>query len=527
MATKLSKDTYPAGHSESDFKCYGPAATKDGDFAGTMICDCGCFTQDGKDSNKYYHGAIVESQKKPGNWYVYFEWGRTGARFPSFQFVQCGSKDEAQREYEKQLHAKNDKRGQWVNHPALGRILQAKAGKDCYLVRPQATRSTGLPDAKTITHKDTTNIKVAKKKTSKKKKSSSYDAATAKLLADLDSGTLQYTRSSMADAALPTHEAIDEANKILTHAMNRIKTIGNRVADQVRDKDLQDLTSLLYSRIPKKKNVGAGPQSWVLSDNTLVQWQQDLAAFESALQSTDLGDSIDINPFGNLDIELNHLNSCELADFVKTWAPTATQNRHSYLGNMDIKNLWKVDKKSDLDRLKKYQLKVEKSGLKTKDKPMHQPRIRKDLSRDDRSLYRKSGTYMLFHGTRSVNVMGILRESLRMPKQLVGVVLTGSMFGSGAYFASDYKKSAGYCSLKNSYWAGGDGGVKNRHAFMFVCDVCLGDMFVAPGPRGYTGPPSGYHSVWGKAGHSHVQNDEHIVYNADAINLKYLIEFDC
>ncbi len=116
------------------------------EFKDTMICDLGCFTQDGKDSNKFYHASVVQSNKNQ-KWFTYFEWGRTGATNPQFQFGECASKEDAQREYVKQVESKNSKRGEWVSHPSLGKILQAKAGKDCYLVRPQSTRSTGLPNA--------------------------------------------------------------------------------------------------------------------------------------------------------------------------------------------------------------------------------------------------------------------------------------------------------------------------------------------------------------------------------------------
>src|SRR5688572_23166986 len=60
MGTKLSKDTFPTGHSPNDFECFGPPASRDGEFETTRICDMGCFTQDGKDSNKRYHAAVVK-----------------------------------------------------------------------------------------------------------------------------------------------------------------------------------------------------------------------------------------------------------------------------------------------------------------------------------------------------------------------------------------------------------------------------------------------------------------------------------
>src|SRR5436190_18706884 len=143
MGAKLAKNTFPSGHSPNDFQCFGPPATKDGEFDAVKICDMGCFTQDGKDSNKMYHAAVVKS-RKDGKWYAYFEWGRTGAAKPSFQFVACDSEADAQREMAAQLHSKNDRRGEWATVAGI-RTLRARAGKDCYQVRTMATACTGLP----------------------------------------------------------------------------------------------------------------------------------------------------------------------------------------------------------------------------------------------------------------------------------------------------------------------------------------------------------------------------------------------
>ena len=80
--------------------------------------------------------------------------------------------------------------------------------------------------------------------------------------------------------------------------------------------------------------------------------------------------------------------------------------------------------------------------------------------------------------------------------------------------------------MRGSYWAGGDGMVRGRSAFMFVANVALGNPHVAPGPRGFTGPPAGCHCIFGKAGHSQVMNNEWIIFNTDQNQLRYLVEFD-
>lgn len=502
MATKLKKSAWPAGHSEGDFKCFGPAAEKDGEFSGTMLADMGCFTQDGKDSNKYYHGAVVQSTKD-NVWYAYFEYGRTGGTGGDRQFIKCSSQAEAQSEYEKQMHAKNDKRGRWIQHSTLGKILQAKPGKDCYLVRPQASRSTGLPDAKTISSVKT---KVQAKSTDggSTKVGKIFDRESASLLQDLNVATLQYTRNSMATGAVPTQDAIDEARRILAAAGQ----------PGLKTKEVEELTNLLYSRIPKKKNRG---EAWLLDNSARIGfWNDDLDAFESALKNQDTSVVSMEYPFF-----LEWLpQTDELGKYIRDWTLKATRNRHGHLSNMKIDGLWKVVKQSDYKSLRAYQQQLIDYKIRVAATPLHQPSKRIDIDDAHIPSYQESGTHMLFHGTRSVNVSGILRESLK-----IRAASAAGMFGKGIYFADDWKKSHGYTSDRGSYYAGGSGGAGRRRAFMFIADVVLGNPKVMQdSDSSLRKAPSGYHSVFGKEGR-YLSNNEFIVYREDAVNLHYLIEF--
>src|SRR5262245_29986238 len=256
MAKKLDKDTYPERAAPQDFKCFGPPATKDGEFENVKICDMGCFTQDGKDSNKYYHAAVVQN-KKSKKWYAYFEWGRTGAAHPSVQCVACKDEAEACKEFAHQLHSKNDKRGEWITVAGI-RTLRAKKGKDCYLVRPMATRSTGLPDARSIKTNEGAKKPPEKPEADKGKgngkdkaktpklSAPKADAHTLSLMRDLVVSTVAYTRGSMADASLPTQASIDEARTILAEAQKRLLKVGDDVNKQVKDKQLLQLTTIMY-----------------------------------------------------------------------------------------------------------------------------------------------------------------------------------------------------------------------------------------------------------------------------------------
>ena len=532
MATKLVKQTYPAGHGENDFSCFGPPASQDAKFEGTLICDMGCFKQDMVDSNKYYHGAVVQSTKD-NSWHAYFEWGRQGVGKPQFQFVSCNSKAEAESEYCKQLHSKNDKRGMWINDSVRGNVLRAKPGDDCYLVRPQATRITGLPNARTIVCSEGVSKKAEIKNLTAKSKSN-IDKQTLALMHDLNVGTVSYTRSAMQDAAIPTQLALNEARLILNAALVRVASVGHDLKNQNADNELRQLSYDLYGRISKKKDRKADVSEWILNQDNIQSWQLDVDAFESALHTTDLGSEMEENPFGDMPIKMNWLapNSTE-GEFIGGWMPSATRSKHGYLNKLKIKNTWQVERLGEPQKLMLSQQKIAADKWVTKEKPFHQPSVRNDLDRDSQKLYVRSNTYMFFHGTRSVNVSGILRESLRLPKQLVGVVINGAMFGPGLYWADDWGKSAGYTSLSSGYYSSGSGGIKGRSAFMFVADVAIGCPHVAPSSNGFTQPPSGCHSVFGKGGSTKswggggtLLNNEFITYTADRHRLRYLVEFE-
>lgn len=549
MAKVLNKGEYPAGHGPNDFECFGPPATEDGNFESCKIADLGSFSQDDKDSNKYYHSAVVRS-RKTGTYYNYREWGRTGASKPSFQFIECGSESEACREFADICHEKNDKRGVWTTIAGI-RTLTAKPKKDVYLVRQLATRSTGLPDAKTIK-----NTEGAKKKDAPapaddanpssgkppakapKKPQRTADAITSKLLQDLIGGTISYTRGSMADDSIPTQGAIDMGRTFLAEAQRRLLKVGPNLDDQIADRDLRALSGELYKRIPKKKAVGTPDHVWILSANNIQMWQNDLDAFESALSAqAGLEDNQTVaDPFHGLPLHMEYIDpKTELGKFLYFWWPKATANRHYHLKDMKIKNMWKVDRFGDPEKVRRAQDRIatELGKSKLKERPLFQPSERYDVTdNDERTLFGQTNTCLLFHGTRTVNVKGILEKSLLLPKQLVGVSINGAMFGPGLYWADDWKKSAGYTSLSGSLYSGGYGGVAGRHAFMFAADVVLGQPHVAPGPTGYTEPPKGHHCIFGM-GRNHsssrqnsgVENNEWIVFNGDQNRLRYLIEF--
>jgi hypothetical protein len=518
MATNLPKGTFPAGCRAEDFKCFGPAATKDGEFEGKNLVDLGFFGQDEVDSNKYVHSAVVQ-EKTTGEWFNYREWGRTGAKNPQFLFVRCSSQAEAQKELIAYCRSKNDKRGEWTTISGL-RTLRPKPGKDCYLVRPLSKRSTGLPDARTITQ----NEPVTSTKTvTAIVKAPRVDQFTMKLMRDLSFGVVEYTRSSMADSALPTLDAIEYGRVILGEAKKRLVVIGGDIYSQSTDKTLIDLTAQLYGKIAKIKKLRIAAEKWILNENNIFSWEQDLDAYESALSANV---SEDVNdPFQGLDMTMEYLpETSKIGGFIREHLPQMSNNRHANTGKMRISGVWRIEHLKHESTFKKCVNTI--SEVRNDEKPLFQT-DRLDLSPGQKETYKKTNTCLLVHGTRTANVKGILTERLRLPKARVGVSLSYLMFGPGLYFADDWRKSANYTSL-----IAGDGAIPGRKSFLFLMDVVLGKMHLAKKPSGFTDAPSGYHSVFGKGGAtsarhtSTLENNEFIVYASEQHQPRYLVEFD-
>ncbi len=124
----------------------------------------------------------------------------------------------------------------------------------------------------------------------------------------------------------------------------------------------------------------------------------------------------------------------------------------------------------------------------------------------------------LWHGTRTANLLSILKGGLVIPKANASHV-TGRMFANGCYFSDQSTKSLNY---SQGYWSGGS---RDNNCYMFLADVAMGKMYTPTGPSQYL-PKKGYDSTFAKAGQSGVMNNEMIVYSIDQCNLTFLCEFD-
>lgn len=146
--------------------------------------------------------------------------------------------------------------------------------------------------------------------------------------------------------------------------------------------------------------------------------------------------------------------------------------------------------------------------------------INDDFDNKFRDIAKKLGNVqMLWHGTRAFNVLSILKGGLIIPKSGGSYHITGRMFGNGIYFSDQSTKSLNY---SYGYW---DGGTRDNNCFMFIADVAMGKSYIPAGYNNGSYPIKGYDSVFAKAGHGGVLNNEMIVYMLNQVNLKYLCEF--
>lgn len=123
----------------------------------------------------------------------------------------------------------------------------------------------------------------------------------------------------------------------------------------------------------------------------------------------------------------------------------------------------------------------------------------------------------LWHGTKVVNILSILKSGLLMPKETPGQT-TGAMFGYGLYFSDQSTKSLNYCD--GMFW---NNSAKQDKVYMFLAEVAMGNYMI---PKTSTSkkPEKGFHSYFAKANSSGVRNNEMIVFDVNQVKLKYLLE---
>lgn len=133
-------------------------------------------------------------------------------------------------------------------------------------------------------------------------------------------------------------------------------------------------------------------------------------------------------------------------------------------------------------------------------------------------------TKLLWHGSRNENWWSITTSGLLIKPS--NAIHNGSMFGAANYHADKAKKSLGYTSYKNSYWARGSAAI----AYLAIYNVALGNpMEILQHKSEYYNlnakklKASGFDSVFAKGG-ADLRNNEYMTYTKEANTIQYIIE---
>lgn len=543
MATKLDRKSLPAGTSASDFAYVGRPATDQGDFGADVgIADMACINQFGEANNsKYYHAGVVQ-HRPTGGWFVYLEWGRIKSGHSwngsfqggDYQFVQCSSEADARSFFQKQCNEKNLKR--LVRTEINGKsIWAAKPNDDGYLVQRLATRSRGLPDAYTI--KDSTGVATVTVTAAAPVTSAptrTFQPQVIDLAKALVGGTRTYARAAAtASGIVPTMGAIQEVrDECIPNALKLISDIGPSVDQQLADTRLQALSRYVATIVPRPIPRGGDPMSILLTAGNILQIQQDLDAFESALKGEDFSTHEvrqDVDPDTMLNANLRWLDPNGEGAWIRQQFLSMDSKRHANFRNARILNIFDVSRP---DRDAAFVSTARALAAKNKGKDLGsipvgmQPANRPDLA-DVADFAKDANIFLGIHGTRGVNVAPILGSHFRLPKSLSGVQITGAAFGHGVYFATVTGKSANYCGNKSSAYGSG-GNVSGRGYFMFLCDVAGGSFHYPTSAWGISDKcPGGKDSVYAHPSKvSSLLHDEHVIFDPTASRIRYVVELD-
>jgi len=155
---------------------------------------------------------------------------------------------------------------------------------------------------------------------------------------------------------------------------------------------------------------------------------------------------------------------------------------------------------------------------------------------------------LLFHGSFLSNFVGILSQGLRIAPPEASV--SGYAFGKGVYFADMFQKSFAYCRMIDYSTP--------KTGFVLLCQVALGEMNEVKKAKYMEKPPKGFHSTKaiGQRGpdssqsivlsngvriplgevidypvaeedkdfYCRLQHNEYIVYDAEQVQMRYLIQ---
>jgi poly [ADP-ribose] polymerase 2/3/4 len=477
---------------------------KDGSFNLEKVVDLNFFDLTGakaktKGSSNKQYTAELHYEKNGSRAQIYTMWGPTGGS-QTKDWRHYDSKDKAAKEFES--------------------IIKSKKRKG-YKEIDVAQRAYGSDEAKKIVKAVVlNNVEPTTTKTNNQ-----LHPETSRIISTLMGSTNSFVIQTLkCPLGQLTNNQIQEGRNCLNQAKKIVEQQNLKKSDL---DELERITNDFYGLIPHNLGSGARGQMTHLLLDTKDKIDKKEYDLDTLLDAKAIGATLTststYDQYLSLETTFNYI---ERNDSIFSWLNDMIQktraSNHAYLGKIVLLNAWDIQRSGERDVFLKTANKIAgecgKSVIPNQLKDL--VKERKDV--DNESLYKKANILPLFHGTRTQNITGILKQGLIIRPS--GVVINGSMYGSGAVYFGFGSKSANYTSIKSSYWAKGS----DDRGFLFITDCALGSQLVAKGPYQYTESNiKPHHSVWAKGGVSGVINDEFMLYRTDQHSFRYLLEFTC
>ena len=283
-----------------------------------------------------------------------------------------------------------------------------------------------------------------------------------------------------------TSEGINEANRLL----NEISKVLKRYVNPINIPIFIELNEKYFKIIPTKIKNLREKNRYMLINDKRIQEQFDLCnTLEQTLQlmkttkPTIIKDTTKQEQIFKISIDFLSKRTKDYKRIVEKFEKSKNKLHGNYINQTKIENIYKISLNHE------------------------EKQFRKDLN----------NVWELWHGTKVVNLLSIMKSGLLMPRETPGQT-TGAMFGNGLYFSDQSTKSLNYCD--GMYW---NRSQKQDKIYIFLADVAMGNYQI-PKNWGRIKPDKGFDSFFAKANKSGVKNNEMIVFNTNQIKLKYLLE---
>jgi predicted DNA-binding WGR domain protein len=458
-------------------------------------------------SNKFYH-AEIQLEKNGSRAQIYTEYGPTGRALRK-EWRHFSNQYDAESEYEKLLRSKRHKGYQDID------VAQRAVGSE---------ESKKITKAVVLTNAD--HLKTG---------ATSLHPETARFITEIMGATNQFVIKTLkCPLGQLTNAQIDAGRTRLDMAKQVVSSPHNKDTDEA----ILDITNQFYSLIPHNLGLGSrGVMSELLLDSVqkIAQKEDDLDTLLDAKSiGAVLGSSDVEEKYKSLNAQLNVIDhSSDLFKWITAITTGTRAPNHHFLGRILVRNAWELVRDPERPKFIKRANEIANEcgkqvvGTVGRKYEVTVPNIlvpfmkRTDIPASDRELYARANVLPLFHGTRTQNLTGIIKNGLMI--RPAGVVLCGSMYGNAIYNGLS-TKAINYTSVQSSYWAGG----KDDRAYIFLNDCALGNPKIASGAYQYSKrniAPS--HSVWAVGGRSGVINDEMMLYDTNQHITRYVIEFEC